>query len=847
MPSTAQATTSAAADSCFHCSLPLPPDVELRAQIDGARRSFCCPGCRAIAQTIADRGLGSYYRLRSADAAQPRAEEAGQALDLQLYDDAAVQSRFVRDVPSLANTDGAATAELREADLLLEDMRCAACAWLIEQTLSGLPGVQRAEVVYATGRARVVWDARATRLSALMAAIRAVGYRAWPYEPGRIEQMEKRERHDALWRLFVAGFGMMQVMMYALPVYLADEGSMSADIEQLMRWAGLILTLPVVLYSAAPFFAGARRDLLNVRSLRTFSPGMDLPVALGIAVAFAASLWSTVVTPGPVYFDSVAMFVFLLLGGRYLELLARQQSGRSLQKLARLIPETAHRLDGLGSDSSSQSQTVPVALIRPGDRVLVRPGETIPADGALESASATVNEALLSGESRPVAKSAGSHLTGGAVNTGSALIMRVARVGADTALSAITRMAGRALAERPRWVAMANHAAGLFVIVILLCALGAGVAWMWIDPSRALWVAVSVLIVTCPCALSLATPAAMAVAVGEMAARGLVIARGRAVEALADVTDCVFDKTGTLTEGRPTLLEVRPLDGRSQAECLGLAAAVEQGSEHPLAQALRVAAQEKDEGRAMPQASDYRSMHGAGVEALIGGVRHRIGSADYVSGLHGRTTPLAWLHGGDTVAWLGDESGWIAAFRFGDGLRPESLHAVTALRAMGKRVHLLSGDAPEVAQRVANELGLDADLALGGATPDGKLAYVRGLQAGGAKVAMVGDGVNDAPVLAQADVSVALGGGSDLAQITADAVLLSDSPKAFAQALALASHARKVIRQNLAWALSYNLVVLPLAFAGMVTPLAAGIGMSASSLLVVLNALRLKHSGSHSG
>jgi len=731
-------------------------------------------------------------------------------------------------------------------------MRCAACAWLIEQTLSRLSGVRSAEVVYATGRARVVWDAQATRLSVLMAAVRAVGYRAWPYEPGRVEQMEKRERHDALWRLFVAGFGMMQVMMYALPVYMAGEGSMSADIEQLMRWAGLILTLPVMLYSAAPFFAGARRDLRNVRSLRTFNPGMDLPVALGIAVAFAASLWSTVVTPGAVYYDSVAMFVFLLLGGRYLELLARQQSGRSLQKLARLIPETAHRLDGPHGDISSQSQTVPVALIGPGDRLLVRPGESIPADGELESATATVNEALLSGESRPVAKVAGARLTGGAVNTGSALVMRVTRVGADTALSAITRLAARALAERPRWVAAANRAAGLFVIAILLSALGAGVAWLWIDPSRALWVAVSVLIVTCPCALSLATPAALAVAVGEMAARGVVIARGRAVEALAGVSDCVFDKTGTLTEGRPTLLQVQPLDGRSAAECLALAAALEQGSEHPVAQALRAAAsagvkeqagvqaQAGVEGAALPVAMGYRSTHGAGIEAMIDGVRHRIGSADYVSDLHGRGTPLAWLHRGDTVAWLGDESSWIAVFRFGDGLRPESLRAVAALRAMGKRVHLLSGDAPEVVQRVANELGLDADLALGGATPEGKLAYVRGLQAGGAQVAMVGDGVNDAPVLAQADVSVALGGGSDLAQITADAVLLSDSPLAFAQALALAERTRRVIRQNLAWALAYNLVVLPLAFAGMVTPLAAGIGMSVSSLLVVLNALRLK-------
>ena len=831
---TANDTAEGRAPACFHCGLPVPSECSFGLRVDGEWQPVCCPGCEAIAQAILDRGLQGYDRLRDADLAKPGElpDDAGD--DLGLYDDPMVQSRFVRNVRASlgmgeAVAAGDANGTWREAELLLEGMRCVACAWLVEQTLSGMPGVKRAQVIHANNRARIVWNSEETRLSVLLTAVRAVGYRAWPYEQGRLELIEKGERRDALWRLFVAGFGMMQVMMYAVPVYLSDAGSMSADIEQLMRWAGLILTLPVMLYSAAPFFTGAWRDL------RAKSPGMDVPVALGIAVAFGASTWSTVVAPGPVYFDSVAMFVFLLLGGRYLELLARQSAGRSLQRLARLIPETAHRFADAPA-GGNDTATVPVALLVPGDRVLVRPGEAIPADGELESGFATVNEALLTGESRAVSHKAGAALTGGAVNAGSALIMRITRVGADTVLSSITRMAERALAERPRWVEAAARAASVFVVAILLCALAAGAAWLWIDPSRALWVAVSVLIVTCPCALSLATPVAMTVAIGEMAGRGLVVARGHAIEALARATDCVFDKTGTLTQGRLALLEVRIMGGRAREECIALAAAIEQGSEHPVARALLNAAA----GMTLPNAAAFSSVHGGGVEAVISGRRYRIGSAAYVAPLHGRTAPLAWLHCTDTVAWLGDELGWLAAFRLGDALRPESRRAVASLKRMGKRVHLLSGDAPGVALRTAAELGIDQ--VRGGATPAGKLAYVRDLQRTGACVAMIGDGVNDAPVLAQADVSVALAGGSDLAQIKADAVLLSDSPAAFADAVALALRARSVMRQNLAWALAYNGVVLPLAFAGMVTPLIAGIGMSASSLLVVLNALRLRTS-----
>jgi Cu2+-exporting ATPase len=813
---------------CFHCSLPVPAGSGFGVDYQGVRRAVCCPGCEAVAQAILDGGFDGYYRLRSETPQRPAAAgdlyEDLRREDLRIYDDPAVQSRFVR--------DGAAHGGVgREAELLVEGLRCAACAWLVEQTLARQPGVRSAEVVLATRRARVQWDEGVTPLSALLAAVRRVGYRAWPYERGRLELLDRNERRDALWRLFVAGFGMMQVMMYAFPVYIADAGSMSADVEQLLRWAGLVLTLPVVLYSAAPFFRGAWRDL---RALR---PGMDVPVALGVAAAFGASAWSTLAGRGQVYFDSIAMFVFLLLAGRYLELLARQRAGRSLSALARLVPETAHRLDAAGN-----LETVCAALLAPGERVLVRPGETLPADGLAEGQGATVNESLLTGESRPVRRAPGSALLGGSINAGDVIAMRVTRVGAETALASIARLAQNALAGRPRWVAAADRAASVFVVGVLVAAAATFATWWTLDSARALWVAVSVLIVTCPCALSLATPVALTAAVGEMARRGLVVTRPQAVENLARITDVVFDKTGTLTTGRLALLETRTFGALDAENSLALAVAAEQGSDHPLARALRAAMASALRAAAgtqpLPPAEQFRNQPNRGVEAMVQGRRCRVGTAAFVRELNGKAAPPARLSSSDPVVWVGDDAGWIAAFRLGDEARADARSTIAALQGMGMRVHLLSGDSAGVVQCVAGELGIGQ--VRGGASPEDKLDYVRRLQQDGGRVAMVGDGVNDAPVLAQADMSVALAGGADLAQLKAHAVLMSDKLAVLPGAMALARRTRSVIGQNLTWALGYNFIVLPLAFCGAVTPVAAGIGMSASSLLVVLNALRLR-------
>jgi Cu2+-exporting ATPase len=803
--------TASPPQECFHCRLPVPPGVTFGHVSAGGWRSFCCAGCEAVAAAIESRGLDDYYRLRAAPATRPG--DARDDTDPVLFDEAVVQARFVR-----------AVGELREADLVLDGVRCPACTWLVSQTLARLPGVAAADVHFATRRARVRWDPAAAKLSTILAAIRAIGYEAWPYEEKRLAMIEALERRTALKRILVAAFGMMQVMMYAVPGYLAPDGEITPDIESLIRWASFVLTSPVMLYSAAPFFSGAGRDLA-IRRL-----GMDVPVALGLAAAFAASVIATVHGSGPVYFDSIAMFVFLVSGGRYLELGARLRAADALTRLARLVPQVANRLvAGSGMDT----ERLPSALLQPADRVLVRAGESLPADGELASSEALVNEALLSGESEPVARKRGDRLAGGAVNAGSAFILRVTAVGEDSVLGKIHRLVERSAAERPRWIEAAERASAAFVAFTLAAASLAFAFWLLVEPERALWVAVSVLIVTCPCALSLATPMALTVATGAMGRRNVVIARAAAIEALAAATDVVFDKTGTLTQGRATLRDTVVLGAMPLEACSALAAAVARGSVHPLDRALVDAAPQASAA----DVSEIANHPGLGVEAFVAGRRVRIGRAVFVRELNRKPVPTIDQRG-ETIAWLGDEEGWLATFIFTDALRPEAARAAGELRAMGLRLHVLTGDTAAVGERVAADLGID-DLDAR-ATPQRKVDYLRALQLAGARVVMVGDGINDAPVLGRSDVAIAMGSGADLAQVRADAVLLSDSLADLVRAMRLARRTRAVIRENLGWALAYNLVAIPLAVAGLVTPVVAGIGMSASSLVVAANALRLR-------
>jgi len=777
--------------TCFHCGLPVPAAAGFGFAAHGEWRAFCCAGCEAVSRAISGLGLDDYYRLRSAPATRPEGQPAE---DLAAFDRPEEQARFVTFADGIA-----------EAPLLLEGLRCAACAWLIEEGLRRLPGVASLEVNFATRRAWLRWDPREVALSRVLQAVRDLGCGAWPYEEGRVALVEAHERKTLLRRFWIAGLGMMQVMMYAVPTYMAGDGEIGADAEALMRWAGLVLTLPVMFYSALPFFTGAWHDLRQRRL------GMDTPIALGLGVAFAASVLATVNSHGAVYFDSVTMFVFLLTGSRYLECLARGRAAESLQHLARAVPRGP--------------------ALRIGDRVTVPAGAAVPADGCVEGDDALVSEAWLTGESRPLRRSRGELVLAGSVNLGSVFTLRATRVGGATALSSIQRMMERALAERPRWVVAAERASSWFVALVLFAAAMALVAWWPTDPARATWIAVSVLIVTCPCAFALAMPAALTVATGRLARGNVAVTRAHALEALAAATDIVFDKTGTLTYGRPVLREVRSFEGNDEARARAIAATMARDSNHPLDRALAVASE------STLACESHESFAGQGLQARVDGRLTRLGRRSWVAELIAHDGP-AWPDAADTLVWLGDQRGWIAAFRLGDALRGDAAPAVAVLEAMGLRVHLLSGDEPAAVDRVAQELGIASATAR--ALPETKQRYVRNLQLRDAKVAMVGDGINDAPVLAQADVSIAMGGGADLAQLRADAVLLSDSLQDLVAAVRIARRTRAVVRENLGWALAYNAIAIPLAFAGLVTPLTASIGMSASSLAVVANALRLR-------
>jgi Cu2+-exporting ATPase len=600
---------------------------------------------------------------------------------------------------------------------------------------------------------------------------------------------------------------------------MAHGDSMTKDIEALMRFASLLLTTPVVFYSAWPFFQGAWRDL------RLFRAGMDVPVALGVGLAFAASVYGTFIGSEDVYFDSVVMFVFFLLTGRFLEMNARKKSAEAAESLVKLIPAAAVRLPGF--PAGREEETVAAVKLLPGDFVLVGPGESFPADGTVAEGVSNVDESLLTGEAHPVGKQASSAVIGGTLNLESPLVIKVEKVGADTVLSGIVRLLDRALAEKPHLALVADRVAAWFVLVLLIIAAGVATAWYAVDPSRAFWITVSVLVVSCPCALGLATPAALTAALGRLTRLGLLSTRGHALETLARATDFVFDKTGTLTTGEFSLREVHMRRG-GKDQALAIARALEQGATHPVAAALRAAGP----GGAALAAEELRYVPGKGVAGRVAGLDYRLGTPDFVG-----ASPEGIHAPGLTLVGLADETGVLAWFALGDALRPQARQLISDLKGLGVRIHLYSGDRSENVSALARELGIDD--ARGDMLPQDKLEAVKALQQAGAVVAMTGDGVNDAPVLAQAQVSVAVDQGAEAAQAAADMVLLSSEIGRLADGVGLARKAQKVIRENLSWAVFYNLLAIPAAALGEVTPWMAGIGMSLSSLLVVLNAMRL--------
>jgi Cu2+-exporting ATPase len=703
----------------------------------------------------------------------------------------------------------------RESVLEVEGASCGACVARIESALRTLPGVSEAGFNLATRRARVVHDPGQVTAEALAAAIAKAGYRA------RLPAQRTdphRERRRSLWRMGVAGLAMMQIMMFAFPVYIADEGTLPWDVERLFAVASLALTLPVLLFSAAPIWRGAWHGL------RAGAPTMDLPVALGIGAAFVASLPATF-TGGAVYYEAVAMFVFFLSAGRYFEARALAATVDATEALAELLPRRAVRLEGAGRED------VDPAALQPGDRVWIAAGEAAPADCTLTSGATDFNEALLTGESAPARKRAGDTILAGSVNLDAPVEARVERAGEEQTLSFVRRLVERAAADKPRAAQLADRVAAHFVVAVIALAVLAGVAWSFIDPSRALGVAIAVLVVSCPCALSLAAPVALTACASALARQGVLVTRGRAIETLAAVDRVVLDKTGTLTTGRMRISTIDVLGPEPRERCIALAASLERAMPHPLAHALVAAA---PAGVGTP--SEMRAVPGAGVEALIDGTPYRVGSPDFCAALAASATPFD-LGGGAPLAALARPGEWLAVFHFDDTIRPEAPAMVRQLRELGCEVTLLSGDRPPVVDRVARSARITD--AVGSADPARKIVVLDALARRGETVLMVGDGVNDAPVLARAHAGMALAQGAAVARSQADFILLNPSLLAIPAAIATARLARRVVAQNLAWAAAYNALTLPLALAGVLTPWMASLGMSLSSLLVVANALRL--------
>ena len=784
--------SQALASACFHCAEPLPPNP-VQVATAGIGRAYCCAGCAAAAQWIEQANLGDYYQLRS----QPAVRVGTDAIDLSAWDRDDILADHARDV------DGG-----REIVLLTDGMRCAACAWLIDRALSRAPGVAEVSANAVTGRIRITWNPQRTPLSAALQVLVSLGFRPYLASGEGRERERRAARNRDLLRLGLAGLGAMQAMMFAEALYLDTSGQMPLPTRDFFRWLTFLVSTPVVFYAGWPFIAGAWRELRHRRL------GMDTLIATSTLLAYFASVVETLRGGPHVWYDAAVMFVFLLLAARMLEQRARNTANAQVDALARARPALATRERDDGT-----REIIPVSALSIDDVACIATGDTVPADGVLLDGNASFEEALLTGEADAVDKQPGAPVYAGTICRTRPARLRITHVGAATRLSQLARLVDQAQMHRPAQARIADRIASHFVLVLLLAAVAVYVGWRVYDPARAFEVTLALLVISCPCALSLSVPAALAAAHGALAKLGVLATRADSLDTLALATDVVFDKTGTLSDGRPSLDTVATFDGVDPVKALAIAAALERDSLHPIAAAfVHVLAD--------LIASEVEEHPGLGIEGSVEGQRWRLGQAAFAAG-----------EPDDGNLWLGDGHRAVARFSLRETERADARAAIDQLKAQGLEIHLSSGDSEASVARFAHQLGI-ADAGARQA-PEAKLARVRKLQQAGRVVVMVGDGLNDAPVLAGADVSIAVADGAALAQRAADFVTTGTSLTRIPAAVALARRTRRIIRQNLAWAIAYNVLALPLAAAGLVTPWIAALGMAVSSLTVTLNALRL--------
>lgn len=776
------------ADRCYHCGELVSALAAIRASLDGAERAFCCSGCRAAAEWLHQGGFGDYYALRSEATGRVDA-----ALDFSDWDSAGFKRLYVHEV------DGQS-----ECDLSIGNIRCGACAWLIDRVGQQMPGVSAITVDPATTHARVRFDPARTPLSAIAARLAAIGYAPRVvHDPADA----RRERRQSLKRLVVAGLGAMQAMMFTEALYWgADE--LDVGTRDFFRIVAMLVATPVVFYSGMPFFRGAWRELALRR------PGMDLLVALSVGLAYLASMIETIRGGPVVYFDAAVMFVALLGGARHIEAIARARASERLQLIASAQHQHADRLD-------HRDQTTAVALgeLHAGDRIRVQSGESVPVDGRLLSAAARVDESLLTGEADPVLRATGDGVLAGSIALDVPLVLEVTAIGTATRLGQLRARIGAGLYPQAGTTELGQHIAARFTLAMLAVAALTGLYWWQADASRAMPAALAVLAAACPCAFALALPASLAAAHAMLAKQGVIVTRPDALARAARIDRIVTDKTGTLTEGRPRLVAVELVDATMPRErALAIAAALERGHRHPIAHAFR----EFDTGLAV---AEPKTAAGAGVEGVVDDVHWRLGRGD-------------WFGDADADAIvLAGERGVAARFRIADRVRVEAAEVVRDWQGFA-RVELLSGDHPEAVATLAHALGIEGR---GRLAPEQKCAAIQVLRDAGQRVMMIGDGLNDAESLAAADLGIAMGGGTAIAQCHADVLLLRDDLRLVRLLVDTSRRARRIARQNLAWSIGYHFAIVPFAVAGLMSPWLAAVGMAASSLLVTLNALRLRH------
>ena len=820
---------------CFHCGLPVAENLDISVEYQGKNQPMCCYGCQAVARAIIDGGMDDFYQYRTSTLGKPEEIVPEFLQQLKAYDSSAIQKQFVTQTSD---------KDILEVSLILEGISCAACVWLNEKHLNSLDGIISASINYSNHRARVRWDNSKIQLSDILESISRIGYLAHPYDPEQHQRILEKERKQQIKRLGLSGALGMQIMIFAVAMYTGGWWGIDETYNQSFRWLSLALTIPILLYASSVFFKSAYRDIINKRV------GMDVPVSLGIAIAFSASAINTVNGSGEVYFDSVAMFTFFLLSARFFEIGTRKQTSEATEALLNLKPAIATRLISYSDESPAtisstieSQENIAVTDLHTGDYLLVRPGGVIPADGIIVNGISGINESLITGESLPVTKRIDDPVIGGSTNTENPLIIQVTKLGENSVLYSIQRLIDEAQHTKPAIAKLADKIASWFVSLLLTIAAMVAYYWYRVDASQWLEITIATLVVSCPCALSLATPTAITAASGQLAKIGLLPKRAHALETLAQATDFVFDKTGTLTEGKIKLekiILVQPLTEQKvlidEEQALTIAASLEANSEHPIARALITACQQ-------PLFNIENLVHstGLGIQGTINGSEWFIGNKAFMQQHSTPTFNANTFDNSDldiaSKIYLATKEQCAAIFVLSDSIRQQAPSLIKQLHEKHKTTHLMSGDRLETAINISNQLGIQH--CMGNLKPEDKLKNVNDMQQQGAVVVMTGDGVNDAPVLAGADLSIAMGKGTQLAAATADMILISNNIEHIFHGYLIAIKTLRIIKQNLSWALLYNLIAIPAAAMGYVEPWLAAIGMSVSSLVVVLNALRL--------